>query len=80
MSRPLWAIAQDIYQDWGVNVSRSARPYLEAMSELETVNDMYYADSARSVVLYALANMGSYRGETARKLKAELKQLLKEGV
>lgn len=77
MSRPLWAIAQDIYMDWGVNVSSSARPYLEAMTELETINDMYYADSARSIVLYALANLGSYRGETARKLKAELKELLK---
>ena len=77
MSRPLWAIAQDIYTDWGNNVSRHARPYLEAMSELETVNENYYADSGRSVVLYALSNMGSYRGETARRLKRELKELLK---
>lgn len=77
MSRPLWAIAQNIYTDWGNNVSRACRPYLEAMTELETVNDMYYADSGRSVVLYFLSNAGSYRGETARKLKAELKELLK---
>jgi len=77
MTRPLWAIAQDIYMDWGKNVSAASRPYLEAMSELETVNDNYYADSGRSVVLYALSNMGSYRGETARKLKKELKEMLK---
>lgn len=77
MARPIWLIAQEIYQEWGPNVSKQARPYLEAMTELETINDMYYADSARSVVLYALSNLGSFRGEAARRLKRELKELLK---
>lgn len=77
MSRPIYQIAHDIFDEWGPNVSRAARPYLEAMTELTSINDMYCADSARSVVLYALSNLGSFRGEKARALKAELKGLLK---
>jgi len=77
MARPLWAIAQNIYTEWGNNVAASARPYLEAMTELETVDDMYYADTGRSVVMYFLANAGGWRGEDARRLKRELKEMLK---
>jgi hypothetical protein len=42
---------------------------------LDKITDAYYADSGKSVVLYFLSNASSYRGETAKRLKAELKAL-----
>jgi len=51
----------------------AAKPYVEAMCGLRSVNDWYGMDSGRSVVMYALANMQSWRGEQARSIKAELK-------
>ena len=74
-SRPLNAIARDIRKDWGAKVNYAARPYLEAMLSLDSIQDPYYNDSGRSVVLYFLANAGTYRGENAKALKAELKAL-----
>ena len=73
-TRRLSVIARDIYANWK-NVNYAAKPYLEAMSCLESINDNYYQDSARSVVAYFLANAGSFRGEVAKTIKAELKAL-----
>lgn len=70
-------IAHAIAKDWQ-NVSPYAKDYLNAMKDIRSVNDNYYADSAHSVILYFLANAGSYRGENARTYKALLKDLLKE--
>jgi hypothetical protein len=72
--RPLSTIAADIRKAWP-KVNYAAVPYLDAMSELNSIDDMYYADSARSIVLYFLANANSFRGEAAKALKAELKQI-----
>lgn len=73
--RPINEIAYDIYKAWP-NVSPAARPYLDAMRKLDTIEDMYIADSAQSIVSYFLANASSFRGEDARRLKNELKQIL----
>jgi len=75
MSRPLHEIAREIRRDWGAKVNYAAKPYLEAMSCLDTIRDNYYNDSGRSVVLYFLANAGTWRGETAKRIKAELKAM-----
>lgn len=74
MSRPLYEIAREIRKDWSP-VNFAAKPYLDAMRELSSINDDYYADSGRSVVLYFLSNAASWRGENARRIKAELKSL-----
>lgn len=74
MSRPLSVIAAEIKATWK-NVYFGAVPYLKAMAELESIDDSYYADSGRSVVLYFLANAGTWRGDDARRIKAELKAL-----
>ena len=74
MTRPISAIARDIRRDWK-NVNYAARPYLDAMFSLETINDKYGYDSAKSIVAYFLGNAGSWRGETAKSIKAELKAL-----
>jgi hypothetical protein len=74
--RSLNEIASEIDSDW-TKVSVYARPYLDAMHTLISVNDSYGADSARSVVLYFLSNASTWRGPVAREVKAELKALTK---
>ena len=76
--RSIAAITGDIYDEWGVNVSKACRPYLTAMYNLDTINDKYFADDARTILLYFLSNASSFRGDRARELKAELKRILKE--
>lgn len=74
--RPLYEIASEIRKDWK-KVNFAAVPYLSAMRGLDSVNDSYGFDSGKSVVLYFLANAGSWRGETAKRIKAELKVMVK---
>ena len=74
--RPLYTIAREIRSDWK-KVSPYAAPYLQAMSYLNSVDDNYIMDSGRSIVSYFLANAGSWRGETAKRIKAELKAMVK---
>lgn len=74
--RPLYEIAREIRKDW-TKVSPYAAPYLQAMFCLESITDNYGFDSGRSIVSYFLANAGTWRGETAKRVKAELKAMLK---
>jgi hypothetical protein len=69
-------IAHAIAKDWQ-NISPYAKDYLNAMKEIRDINGAYYADSAKSVVLYFLANASTYRGENARAYKALLKEMVK---
>lgn len=75
MPRPIYEIAQEIREKWA-KISPYAAPYLDAMDQLDSINDNYYFDSAKSVVLYFLANAQSFKGEDARRLKKELKDLI----
>tara|TARA_R110000737_G_C14624761_1_gene494632 strand:- start:48318 stop:48542 length:225 start_codon:yes stop_codon:yes gene_type:complete len=74
MSRAISEIAQEIEQVWG-NVSPHAYPYLKAMKQLNTITDRYYEDSAQSIVNYFLSNARYWKGEDAKRIKAELKSL-----
>lgn len=74
-TRTISAIARDIRRDWGAKVNYAARPYLDAMLQIDGPSDMFYNDDAKSVVVYFLANASSYRGPVAKALKAELKKL-----
>ena len=76
MARPLYEIASEIRKTW-TKVSPYAEPYLEAMQSLDSINDNYYFDSGKSIVLYFLSNASTWRGEDARRIKAELKEMLK---
>jgi hypothetical protein len=75
-SRPIFEIANEISNDWK-KVYFGAVPYLDAMKTLKSINDNYFYDSANSVVLYFLANSQTWKGETARRVKAELKEMIK---
>ena len=74
--RTIYQIASEIENSW-TNVNYAARPYLDAMHELGSINDNYMFDSGRSVVLYFLANANSWRGDKAKAIKAELKAMMK---
>ena len=69
-------IAQMIADDWK-NVNYAAKPYLSAMFSLNSISDMYMADTGTSVVGYFLANAGSYRGATAVAIKKELQRRIR---
>jgi len=74
--RPIHEIAQEIKLNWK-NPYFGAKPYLEAMFTLGSITDKYGYDSAKSIILYFLANATSWRGENARRIKLELKNLVK---
>ena len=73
--RPLHVIAREISADWKKPYF-GAIPYLDAMRTLNSIRGEYYNDSAQSIVAYFLANAGTWRGDNARRIKAELKALL----
>lgn len=80
--RPLYEIAREIRQNWkksisGTDLNYAAKPYLEAMETLDKISDRYIMDSASSIVAYFLGNASTWRGETAKRVKAELNQMLK---
>jgi hypothetical protein len=75
-ARPLYAIASEIRKDWK-NVYFGAVPYLDALAQLRTMNDNFYLDDAKTIVLYFLANAQTWRGEVAKRVKAELNLMVK---
>ena len=75
-NRPLYEIARDIRKDWGSKIYFGAKPYLDAMASLDSINDNYGLDSAKSIVLYFLGNASTWRGETAKTIKKELKAMV----
>lgn len=77
--RPLHVIAREIQADWqgrGKGINYAAKPYLAAMATLHAITDNYIHDSGVSVVAYFLANAGSWRGDVARRVKAELRGMI----
>lgn len=54
-----------------------AVPYLEAMLSLNSINDRYIEDTGYSMVAYFLSNMQTWRGDDAKRIKAELNAILK---
>lgn len=74
--RTLNLIAQEINCDWK-NIPEAAVVYLYAMTRLENISDKYGVDSGKSIVLYFLANAQGWKGEPTRRIKAELKAMLK---
>lgn len=73
--RPIFEIAQEIRREWK-NVSPHADPYLRAMDQLTLVTDKYGADDADSIIRDFLSNAIPWRGDAARRIKAELKAMI----
>jgi hypothetical protein len=74
-TRPLHTIAREIKRDWAKPYF-GAVPYLDAMGDLTSISDKYYDDDAVSVVSYFIANAATWKGDTARRVKAELRAML----
>tara|TARA_R110002126_G_scaffold111546_1_gene249422 strand:+ start:904 stop:1131 length:228 start_codon:yes stop_codon:yes gene_type:complete len=75
MTRPLYAIATEIENSWK-NVNYAARPYLDAMHDVTGIHDDYWHVSSDDIILYFLANASMWRGDVARRIKAELNAML----
>ena len=79
MPRPIKDIAYEIIREWR-NPSEYAKmyawPLLKAMTTLNTIHDKYIMDDADEIILRFLCNAGSFRGEAARRLKKELRDLV----
>lgn len=73
-TRTLREIANEIAADWK-KPHYSALPYLQAMRTLNSIEDNYFLDSGKSIVCNFLANAATWKGETARRIKKELKKL-----
>lgn len=81
LTRTLAAVAAEIRQDYvskGKPVYYAAVPYVDALLVMNTTDlgASYYQDSAATLVRYLLANLSTWRGETAQRVKAELKAAL----
>lgn len=74
--RPLREIAAEIRADWKTPYF-GAVPYIEALSACDSVADSFWQEDGRSIVLYFLSNARTWRGETAKRVKAELRAMVK---
>lgn len=74
--KPLYLYAREIEADWK-SISVHAKPYVDAMHLLNSINDTYGYDDARDIVLRFLGNASGWRGEKAKAVKQELKEMLK---
>ena len=77
MARSLNDISREIRLDWGGKVNFAAKPYLAAMMGMGDINEQFGYDSGRSIVIYFLNNASSWRGDVAKRVKAELRAMLK---
>jgi hypothetical protein len=82
--RPLCAIAQSIKDNWSAKYDDAKRKpdfYIYgkqsviALMDLETPLDYYYAEDGKSILIYLISRIDSWRGEYAKAIKAELKEI-----
>ena len=78
-TRTLADIAAEIRSDYTARSNYAALPYLDVMDWVHTadLDASPYADDNRTLVLYLLSNLAGWHGNTARRVKAELKAMLK---
>lgn len=75
-ARPIRQIALEIKREWKKPYF-GAVPYLDALLSLDAASDYYMNESARSIILYFLSNASAWRGDAAKRLKAELRAHLR---
>lgn len=77
IDRPLREIAVEIRQDWGARINPNAELYLDAIGSLEKVTDTCGRANGKTLVRYFLLSATGWRGETARRIKDELREMTK---
>lgn len=73
--RPLHVIAREIKRVWPKPYFGAA-PYIDAMLSMDSIHEYYFFASGDSIVRYFLANARTWRGDDARRIKAELRGML----
>ena len=85
--RTFSAIAAEVLNLWKAKCGKhlpasfiGALPYLQAMLACDTTdkNALYGCETIESIVLYFLANITNWRGDDAKRIKTELKEMIKE--
>lgn len=74
--RTIKAIVADISSEWGEKVHTvgyAAKPYLDALSNVETTGETYGAENGEHLLRYLLSNLTQFKGQRARELKEELR-------
>lgn len=75
-TRTISEIAGEILLAWP-KVNPAAAPYLDAMLQIHGGPDTkYYAEDGRGIVAYFLSNASTFKGEDAKRIKAELKKMI----
>ena len=75
--RPLSEIAAEIQADWTA-LHGAAQPYMDALSELRSADDRYGVETGSGMIQGFLNNAQTWRGPIARRVKSELKAILKD--
>lgn len=75
--RTFAVIAREIKQLWRKPYF-GAVPYLDALSQIHSTEKdaPYLFETAGDIVPYLLANMSTFRGEDAKRIKSELKSMI----
>lgn len=78
--RKLYEIAREIKATWtdkngNYNPFFAAVPYINAMACLSGKTDRFGEDDAKDIVIRFLVNARTWRGEDAKRIKAELKRM-----
>lgn len=71
-------VAREIRAKWSKPYF-GAVPYLDALEQVHTSdkNAPYMVEQVKDIVLYLLCNIATFRGADARRLKTELKEMIK---
>jgi hypothetical protein len=73
--RKVREIAADIRATWK-NIYFGAEPYVEAMEQFDSPDDTYICEKGSGILRRFLVNAARWRGEDARRIKAEINALL----
>jgi hypothetical protein len=77
--RPLHEVAAEIEQDWTA-LHGAAQPYINAMKESYLATSRHRLERGSDMIQGFLMNAQTWRGETARRVKTELKAILKNSL
>lgn len=72
-----WRDVQNAIRREKSKLAYCAMPYAEAILQMSGPNADYWCDSGESIILRFLGNAQTWRGETAREVKAALKRMVK---
>jgi len=78
--RSLSEITEEIRKDWKKPYF-GAVPYITTLADFDALEDRPYGpscESGKEIILYFLSNASTWKGEVARRVKTELRAMLKE--